>query len=607
MLGNFGKYIDIDLSSHTIREYPIPEEWYEKHIGGSGIAGRILLKELDPKTDPLSDNNILVMATGPLCGLGVAGSSRMVMMGKSPKNNSINDSYVGGKMGDVLGKSGYDGIIIRGKSPDPVYIELDNGHARIISAEDLWGLDPYQLEERLIKNNRNVSIASIGKAGENQVIPSCVIIDRNRALGRPGFGAVMGAKNLKAIVVKGNLSKKLANQDKFKELKLSYARQLMSPNNPGTHALGKLGTAGGTHANSQAGNLPTKNFQSGQYYYSEQITGKTLVESEIWVKRDTCTGCPVACKRVVQGTFNNQEFGPQWGGPEYETIGAFGSMLLINDLSAISLFNKKCNQYGLDTISVGVNIAYLMEATERGLLKDEDRIAWGDTEAVDKLIEKIVNREGTGDWIARGVDYLIKKVGDGSFFVHTKNQETPMHDPRVKYSLALYYASSPKGSNHMNGVHDPTPPHRELKLPDNPRNSWKDRARIAGEYLRLRSFTNSLILCALISDITDRGSYLIPLVREMLAAATGKEISVKEMLEIGERNEALLRIFAERVGYTRKDDYLPKRLLEAQASTGFSLDEEMVERTIDDFYRLYGYGIYGPTEEKIKELKLLDV
>ncbi len=182
-----------------------------------------------------------------------------------------------------------------------------------------------------------------------------------------------------------------------------------------------------------------------------------------------------------------------------------------------------------------------------------------------------------------------------------------MHDPRVKYSLALYYASSPKGSNHMNGVHDPTPPHSELKLPDNPRRSWKDRALIAGEYLRLRSFTDSLILCALISDMSDRGSYLIPLVREMLTAATGKEISVDEMLKIGERNEALLRIFAERVGYTRKDDYLPRRLLEAQASTGFNLEEKMLEKTIDDFYLLYGYGIYGPTEEKLAELELLDV
>ncbi len=607
MLGNFGKYIDIDLSKNSIKEYPIPEEWYEKHIGGSGIAGRILLKELDPKTDPLSEDNILVLATGPFCGLGVAGSSRMVMMGKSPKNNSLNESYVGGKMGDVLGKSGYDGIIIRGKSHKPVYIELNNGNAQILPAEELWGLDPYQLEERLSIEDKNTSLACIGKAGENQVIPSCVIIDRNRALGRPGFGAVMGAKNLKAIKVKGNLKKKLASKDKFKELRVSYARQLMSPTNPGPHSLSKLGTAGGTHANSQAGNLPTKNFQSGQYYYSEQITGKTLVESDIWVKKDTCTGCPVGCKRVVKGTYNNQEFGEEWGGPEYETIGAFGSMLLINDLSAISLFNKKCNQYGLDTISIGVNIAYLMEATEKGLLKDEDKIDWGDTVAVDELIEKIVERKGIGDWIARGVDYLTKKVGDGSFFAHTKNQETPMHDPRVKYSLALYYASSPKGSNHMNGVHDPTPPHSELKLPDNPRRSWKDRALIAGEYLRLRSFTDSLILCALISDMSDRGSYLIPLVREMLTAATGKEISVDEMLKIGERNEALLRIFAERVGYTRKDDYLPRRLLEAQASTGFNLEEKMLEKTIDDFYLLYGYGIYGPTEEKLAELELLDV
>lgn len=604
MQGIFGKYVDIDLSSQTIKDYPIPEEWNKKHLGGSGIAGRILLKELDPKVEPLSEHNILVMATGPLCGLGVVGSSRMVMMGKSPKTNSISDSYVGGKIGDVLGKSGYDGIIIRGKSAKPSYIFLDNGQVQIIPAQDLWGIDPLQLEERLTKNDRNTSIACIGKAGENQVIPSCVMVDRNRALGRPGFGAVMGSKNLKAVVIRGTLRKTIANPDKFKELKLSYAKKIMNPDNLNIQRISKLGTAGSTLFNSEISNLPTKNFQSGQYYYAQQITGSTLRESNLWVKRDSCPGCPIACKRVVQGSFNNQEFGPEWGGPEYETIAALGSLLLINDLAAISLFNKKCNQYGLDTISIGVNIAYLMEATERGLLENENNIAWGDAKAVDKLIEKIINREGTGDWIARGVDYLIRQVGDESFFVHTKNQETPMHDPRIKYSLALYYASSPKGSNHMNGIHDPTPPHGELKLPDNPKFSWTERARIAGEYLRLRSFTNSLVLCALTSDMSDRGAYYIPLIREILAAATGREINVDEMLKIGERNEALLRIFAERVGYTRKDDFLPKRLFEAQASTGFTLDKDMLEKTIDDFYRLYGYGVYGPTKEKLEELEL---
>ena len=606
MKGNFGKYVYIDLSRKVVKDYQIPEEWYKKYLGGRGIAARILLKELNPKVDSFSEENILVFASGPFQGLGIAGGSRFLVMGKSPKTKNLNDSFCGGSFGDILGKSGFDGIIIKGKAREPVYISVDNGKAQILPAEDLWGLDPKQVEEKIKKKYKDASIACIGKAGENEVIHACIIVDRTRAVGRPGYGAIMGSKKLKAIVVQGKQVKELANIEKFNKLKKEFAKRLV--NSGFSRFLHQFGTAGLTAEYNVIGNLPTKNFQNGQYIDAEKISGEALLESKVWVKRDTCPGCPITCKRVVKGIFNNQEFGPEWGGPEYETIASFGSNCLNNDLESICLFHKKCNQYGLDTIGVGVNISYLMEATEKGLLKKENQIKWGDTKIMGELIDKIAIREGIGDWIARGIKYISDKVGDGSFLLHSKGQEIPMHDPRAKYSMAVYYATIPRGGNHMEGIHDAAPSHKELNLPDDHFRSWENRAKIAGEYLLLRSFANSLIMCCAASNLADLGDeYLFPLIREMLEAVTGYSIDAKEMLTIGERNYDLLRIFAEKAGYTRADDKLPQRFHEAQPSTGYVVDKEMLERTLDEYYEIYGYGRYGPEMKRAEQLNITEV
>jgi len=489
-------------------------------------------------------------------------------MGMSPKTKNLNDSFCGGAFGRILGKSGLDGIIIKGKAKDPVYILIDNGKTQILPAENLWGLDPKQVEEKIKKKYKDFSIACIGKAGENKVIHACIMVDRTRAVGRPGYGAIMGSKNLKAVVVSGKQVKELVDAKKFNKLKKEFAKKVINSGFP--QALKAFGTAGTIEYLNSGGMPPIKNFQNGQYFNASNLSGQTLVGSNVWVKRDTCPGCPVACKRVVKGVFNNREFGPEWGGPEYETIAALGSNCLNDNLESICLFNKQCNQYSLDTISVGVQISYLMEATEKGLLKEEHQIKWGDTKAIAELIDKIANREGIGDWVARGIEYISDKVGDGSFLVHSKGQEVPMHDPRGKYSMAVYYTTTPRGGNHMEGIHDPTPTHKELNLPDNPARGWENRAKIAGEYLRLRSFANSLVLCAFTSGLADvEDEYLFPLIREMLEAVTGQSIDAKEMLDIGERNYDLLRIFAEKAGYTRTDDKLPQRFYEKQPSIGF--------------------------------------
>lgn len=604
MLGTFGKYADVNLNEQTVRDYEIPEDWYVKYIGGRGIAARILLKELPAKVEALSEQNIMVFATGPFQGLNIAGASRFLVMAKSPKTKTMNGSYCGGSFGHILGKSGYDGLIIRGKAEQPVYILIDDGKISIHPAKDLWGLDPKEIEVRLKNEHDKISVTCIGKAGENLVMQSCIMVDCTRAVGRPGFGAVMGSKNLKAVAVCGNQEKPVADKQGLKELRIQFAKDLMTED--WQNLLHDFGTSGVLSMLHQFGILPTKNFQAGQFIDYEQINGQKLVESGLLVSRGTCPGCPVACKRETKGKFNDQEFDPSWGGPEYETIGTFGSFCLNSNLSSICLFNQKCNQYGLDTISVGVNIAYLMEATEKGLLKGEDAIQWGDAKAMDSLIEKIAHREGIGDWVAQGVEYLGMRVGDSSFLMQAKGQEIPMHEPRGKLSMAIYYAMTPRGGQHMEGIHDPTPANPELGLGENDRLSWKNKAKIAGDYLNLRSFGNSLILCAFTSDLAGPG-YMFPLIRKMLEASTGLAVDTEEMLKIGERNYGLLRLFAEREGYTRRDDDLPSRFKERLPGSGYYINDKLLQQTIDESYRLYSYGIYGPTNKRLEELEIKDL
>lgn len=604
MLGAFGKYLDVDLTAKSSRDYPIPEDWYVKHIGGRGIAARILLKELQPKIDPISEKNIIVFATGPFQGLGIAGAGRFLVMAKSPKTKTLNGSYCGGRFGHNLGKSGFDGVIVRGRAEEPVYIFVKDGEVEILSAKDLWGLNPKEVEDKLSEKHGNVSVASIGKAGENQVLMSTIMVDRNRAAARPGYGALMGAKNLKAIVIQGTLDKPLADEKKLKSLRSQFSKEVMTHGWPQT--LQDFGTGGGISYVSQNGLLPTKNFVAGEFLKHEKICGRLTNENGILVSTNTCPGCPIKCKREVKTSFNGQEVDPAWGGPEYETYGSLGSFCLNEDISSICLLNQKCNQYGVDTISFGAVAAYLMEATEKGILKGEDAIQWGDAIAMDELLEKIVNRRGIGEWIAQGVEYLGTRVGDSSFLVQCKGLEVPAHDPRGRKSMALYYSISPRGANHMEGTLDSPFPNEELGIGENDMQSWENRAQIAGAYLTLRSFGNSLVLCCFVTDLNGPG-YSFPIIREMLEAATGLSVSVKEMMNIGERNFGLLRLFSEREGFARRDDDLPLRLKERLADSGYYVDNDELQKAIDDYYEIYDYDPYGPTNNRLTDLGLAEL
>jgi len=446
--GYFGKYLHVDLTSGTFLDHAIPEHWQTLHLGGRGIAARILLELLAPGADPLGPENVLIFATGPLQGHNIAGGGRHVVVAKSPKTGAPNEAYVGGFFAHELASSGYDGLIVVGQAPEPVYLTLLDGQPVLHDAAALWGMETADTEDSVVAKHGKCHVSSIGIAGENRIQLACIISDRNRAAGRPGFGAVMGAKRLKAIAVRGHTQRTVFDAKLLQQARVAYAGGLAK--SPDMQAFGKYGTPGGVAYLNQMGVFPTQNFKRGTFEHFERISGEVLYDDYL-IKRDTCTACPVSCKRVVETEYEGQKVDPKYGGPEYETIGAFGSICLIDDLAAISMANQKCNAYGLDTIGTGVVIAAAIEATEKGLL-DSD-LGWGKARAMVDMVDQIARGEGLGAELGKGIKHLAQRFGQ-EVAVHIKGQEVPMHDPRGKVGFGLSYAVSPRGATHLEGMHD---------------------------------------------------------------------------------------------------------------------------------------------------------
>lgn len=606
--GVHGRYLDIDLSSKKIGVFDIPYEWIEKHLGGRGIAARIMLQELSPGIDPLGPENLLIFATGPFQGTNFAGAGRHLVMAKSPKTNSVNGSYAGGFFCHALGRSGYDGIIIRGRADRPVYLTVINGTAELRDATSLWGFDTLKTETELKARHGGVRVSSIGIAGENLVKFACIMNDRSRAVGRPGFGAVMGAKQLKAIAVRGDQEKPLNDPRSLLRIRKTRVANLLKTTR--SQIISKYGTAFYLEAHNNKGMQPTKNFLDGYYDDAEKIGGLALYK-KILVGRDTCQGCPVRCKRVVKTEFNGEQVTEDYGGPEYETLAAFGSCCLNANLESIALANQKCNQYGLDTISAGVSIAFAMEASERGLIPE--RVGWGDPYAIVGLVEKIARREGLGDRLADGIGPLAEEIG-ADFAMLIKGQEIPLQEPRAKKGLALTYATTPRGGQHMEGIHDDylesAPVTPELGITDTiSRFEWKKRPMLCKTYEDLTSFNNSLILCAFTVDMAGP-TYNYPIIREALKAVTGIQLKPEDMITIGERNFNLLKLLAAREGYSRKDDGLPSRFeqpLPRGASAGEAIPKSVLQSYIDEYYKARGWNEYGPTEARLNKLDLAEL
>lgn len=606
--GYNGKILRVNLSSKEITVEEPEENFYRRYIGGRGFISYYLLKELKPKTDPLSPENKLIFATGVITAGRIGGSGRNSVGAKSPLTNGYGEAEAGGYWGAELKRAGYDAVILEGKSDKPVYLWITNKNVEIRDAKHLWGKTTLDAENEIRSElgDRLIKTALIGPAGENLVRFSSIMNDVNRAYGRSGMGAVMGSKNLKGIAVRGSKLPAVADNNKIKEitkwLNENYSRHFQD-----------TGTAGGVKHLNESGGLPTRNFREGSFEGFESITGETMRDT-ILVDRATCYGCPVKCKRVVE-VKNRYIVNPSYGGPEYETIAALGSNCGISDLAAIAKGNELCSAYSLDTIGTGTTIAFAMECFENGLLtlKDTDNIElrFGNADAMVKMVEMIAKREGIGDLLAEGVMRAAEKIGKGAseFAMHVKGQEFPMHEPRFKQGMGMGYAISPTGADHMISIHDDDlqkHPGWLLNLgvldglPANDLSPKKVRMFIYQQHWN--SFANCAGLCVFLPYGFNRKA-------EIVEAITGWHVTTWELMKVGERATTMTRAFNVREGFTKADDSLPKRMHEPFISgplAGIAIGEDRLSDAVSVYYDMMGWDkdTGTPTRGKLQELDI---
>ncbi|MGZ3596208.1 MAG: aldehyde ferredoxin oxidoreductase family protein [Syntrophales bacterium] len=570
MHGNTGKILRVDLSTGETRTSTLPEEYYRKYIGGSGLAAKVFWEEGDFNADPLSPEAMLIFMNGPFAGLKLSGASRNSVAGRSPLTGCWGDSSCGGYFAPELRYAGYDGIVITGKASRPSLLLLEDAQTRVLDAAEYWGKG---IEEatRLIKARYGKSYRTlvIGPAGENLVKYAMILNESHHAFGRAGFGAIMGSKNLKAVVVKAkNRSMSIADPERYealrKELNVKIKEALASD------VMRENGTAANLEGGVHTGDVPIRNFTSNFWEeMGEALTGSTLTERFL-TKQAACAFCAIACKRVVEvkeGPFAVPE-GP---GPEYETIVALGSLVGSMDLAATCKAGRVCNDLGLDTISAGGTIAWAMEAFERGDVTTADtggiELRWGDMETViDKALPAIAQKEGKlGALLADGSVAAANRIGKGSiqYTAHSKAMEAPMHDPRGGgHGLALTYAVSPRGACHV-----ATPmlfmemgacyyPEIGFEYELEPMTD-KDKAEAAVTAVELGSIENSACFC----QFADR-EVSIPEWIELFKVVAGRELDSDEMMRSGRRVFYLKKLINYRYGFTAADDDLTPRMLE---------------------------------------------
>ncbi|NJE13168.1 aldehyde ferredoxin oxidoreductase family protein [Thermococcus sp. LS2] len=627
--GYTGRVLRVDLTKKEVKVEELRKDWARLYIGGAGIGARILWEELAPKTDPLSPKNILVVATGPFAGTPIPGSGNIFYTFKSPQTGAWAETRSGGSFGPKLKFAGFDFIIIKGKADKPVYLWVHDGTAEIKNAEHIWGKTVHETTDILLEEvgEPEASVACIGPAGEKLVKYAAIMNDYDRAAGRCGGGAVMGSKNLKAIVVSGEEEVHVADPDKFYEAVMEASDAMR--NYFFQDSIGRLGTIGLVNGLNAAGALPTKNFATLHFPEADNISGETLAEKYL-IKRRGCYACTINCGRYSWVPFG-QFFAPPHEGPEYETADMMGAMTLTDNLEAIIRANYLCNNYGLDTISTGNTIAFAMELFERGIITEKDtgglKLEWGNPEVLITLINQIAKREGFGDLLAEGTKRAAEKIGKGAeeFAVHVKGLEVPAHDPRGESrSFAIQYAVTPRGACHMHpnwaGAYDFIPLDNGLKpygLPWPPPDKFAETGVNRGVAYRLLAIHGELAemvgLCRFyLWGGEDYGlACMTPKrIATLYSTLTGFEISDVELMKAGERVWNLKRCFNVREGFTRKDDKLPKRLLEP-VQTGPTKGQAVknLEGLLDEAYEAFGWdkktGI--PTREKLEELGLKDV
>lgn len=566
MYGYLGRILHVDLNDDLLWDEPLNESYARAYVGGSGLAARYIFDRIDGNTDPLGPENPLVIMTGPLVGTAMPSAGRYSVCALSPLTGIWGESNSGGFFGPELRFAGYDGILITGQAENPLWLSIIDGQVELHPANDLWGCDSYetQVKVRTVLGEPKARVACIGQAGENLVKMAAVVNDQGRVAGRTGMGAVMGSKNLKAIGVRGrNYQVPLAYPDLYKTLVSEVIKQ--TKDDVSALAIRLAGTAGYLNMALMYGDLPIQYYQRGEWEEAEQLSG-VLLSTQYLNRRISCYRCPIGCGRETNAPGYDLS---KVDGPEYESIGALGSLNMVANLETVIYAGHLCNVYGLDTISVGSTIALACELFSRRILSTADtgglEIRYGDEDLLLHLIDLIAHREGFGDVLADGSASLAERFDVPELAVTVNRLEVPMHDPRAFTGMAVSYALSPRGACHMQGdmygVDTGQGPAVELGITPGERfDNSEEKGRISARQQAWRNLYNALILC----QFQNPGAELL---LKTLNAATGWDLDMDNLLPIGKRIVTLKRLLNLRRGLSRSDDRLPELLL-APLSTG---------------------------------------
>ena len=622
--GYAGYYLDVDLTKGKVHKRELEKDWARLYLGGTGVAARILWERTGPETDPLGPENVFIAGTGPLTGALFSPSGRMMFASKGPLTGVWAESHVGGFLGPEIKYAGFDFVVLTGRSHKPVYLFLKDGKAELIDAKDIWGRETNETTLMIREEHRDPDIktAAIGPAGENQVLYGSIIVDFYRAAGRTGMGAVLGSKNVKAIAASGSLGIEIHDYEKYME---ANDREMERLNDPlwkdSLASLRKYGTTDLVAIINEIGRLPTKNHWTGFYEHADDI-GPEIIAEKYRIAQEACHGCEVGCKyiiRVKDGKYATEPI----GGPEYETIMAFGSNCLNNNIESVFHLGKRCDLLGLDTISCGKTISFAMELWEHGILTSKDTdgldLSWGNEEAMAELVEKIARKEGIGALLAKGTRKAAEEIGGDAwkYAVHVKGLEASGQDPRAHQSMGLTYATNVRGADHLRSISCV----EELGYPEVAAGRFgEDKADAILDIMSpehkglliwdmedLYAIVDSAVICKY-GTMWPPMFYYDTFVN-VIAPLTGMEewADPKFVRQAGERISHLRRAYNHRLGITRKEESLPPRLLSEPMPTGPSKgglpDLDMM---LDEYYEYRGSDkdTGYPREEKLREIGL---
>ncbi len=602
-----GKILEIDLTHMNVKSVPTPNELKFQYLGGRGGNSKILYDLTDTNTHPFSEENVIIIGAGPLVGTFAPSSGRYTVTTKSPVNNMLCDGNSGGHFGPELKYAGYDYIVIRGKAKNPMYLYIYNEEVEIRDAKHVWGKDVWE-SDRILKQetDENAQCATIGPAGENLVITSCLLNNLSRASGKCGIGAVFGSKKLKAIVIRGTKGVEITDPERFMEEALKTRDDILS--DPTAKNLSKYGTAAWIDVANAWGCLNTYNGQLGDFDGIDKINANAF--HEFFLKNKACFMCFVHCSHFYEVRYG--KYKTYGEGPEYEAIAGFGSALGIADPKAILYINTMVNKLGLDVTTTSRAISWAMEAYERGILNKDTigfELKWGDVETVIDLIRMIAYREGFGNILAEGAYAAARKFGGEDFVIHTKGLSHSSIDPRCMKAFGLAYAVASRGGDHLRAL-----PMAECVFSSGKaekmfgskevadRFSIKGKGRLIAWSENVAAVGDAAGICRFVTNLIY--GFTMEHVANLLKYATGKPFTADELMRVGERIVTLERMYLVKHGVRRKDDTLPKRWLEEQnPSLGAKGQIVELDPMLDEYYKARGWNEDGiPTEEKLREL-----